>query len=258
MKLLSTDFDGTLIGFDSDGRCSTAFAEALSRHHLAGGRWAINTGRTLDHAIEGFERFGAPVPPDFLLTNEREIYRRTKSGRWEAHGDWNAACRRRHDELFRVAGNMFSFVKRLESEWGGISIIYEGGLPAGLVTETVELMDRIALALDESDVRPSEFGYQRNTVYLRFCHSDYHKGAALGELCRLERIDPDDVFAAGDHFNDLSMLDGIYAKMTACPANAIEAVKERVRGSGGYVARGFWADGVAEALGHFRAQRVSG
>jgi len=256
MRLLSTDFDGTLIGFDSDGRCSPAFAEALVRHHGAGGRWAINTGRTLDHAIAGFERFDAPVTPDFLLTNEREIYRRTPGGGWEAHGDWNADCQRRHDDLFRIAGDMFSFVERLKSEWGGITVISEGGAPAGLVTETEELMDRVALALDAAEVRPAEFGYQRNTVYLRFCHSDYHKGSALGELSRLENIGPEEVFAAGDHFNDLSMLDGVYAKMTACPANAIDAVKERVRGSGGYVARGFWADGVAEALGHFRRGRL--
>ena len=48
--------------------------------------------------------------------------------------------------------------------------------------------------------------------------------------------------------HDLSMLDGSCAKMTACPANAIDPVKQLVRRSQGYIADKCWADGVAEAL----------
>ena len=66
-----------------------------------------------------------------------------------------------------------------------------------------------------------------------------------------------DVFAAGDHFNDLAMLDGTYAKKTACPANAIEPVKELVRRTQGYVAEQCWADGVAEALAFYGTWRTS-
>ena len=47
------------------------------------------------------------------------------------------------------------------------------------------------------------------------------------------------------------MLDGSYAKMTACPANAIDAVKQVVRRSQGYIANQNWADGIAEALDFF-------
>jgi hypothetical protein len=47
------------------------------------------------------------------------------------------------------------------------------------------------------------------------------------------------------------MLDGSYAKMTACPANAIDAVKQVVRRSEGYIANKNWADGIAEALDFF-------
>jgi hydroxymethylpyrimidine pyrophosphatase-like HAD family hydrolase len=255
MRLISTDFDGTLIGFDSDGRCSPAFAAVLEKHHRNGGMWAINTGRSLDHAIEGFERFRAPVTPDFLLTLEREIYQCTDDGVWISHGDWNANCEKHHAHLFSIAGNIFSLIERLARDKNGINIIYEEEVPAGLVTATEEIMDEVALALGEMTADLPEFSFQRNTVYLRFCHRDYHKGAALGELCRLENIPPGEVLAAGDHFNDLSMLDGSYAKMTACPANAIEPVKKAVRESGGYVAQSCWADGIAEAVRHFEALR---
>ncbi len=79
------------------------------------------------------------------------------------------------------------------------------------------------------------------------------KGASLGELCRLEGIPAAEVLAAGDHYNDLSMLDGTYAAMVACPDNAIPPVKETVRAAGGYVASKPWADGVADAMLHYRA-----
>ncbi|HEX8489982.1 MAG TPA: HAD hydrolase family protein, partial [Chthoniobacterales bacterium] len=96
-----------------------------------------------------------------------------------------------------------------------------------------------------------KFHYQRNMVYLRFCHADYHKGAALAELSRLLEIPREEIFAAGDHHNDISMLDGRYAQYPACPANAISAVKQAVTSAGGYVASKTYGAGVHEALLHF-------
>ena len=71
----------------------------------------------------------------------------------------------------------------------------------------------------------------------------------------MEQIPADSVFAAGDHFNDISMLDGSYAKMIACPANAIDPVKELVRCSQGYIAERCWADGIAEAVEFYESRR---
>ncbi len=60
--------------------------------------------------------------------------------------------------------------------------------------------------------------------------------------------------AAGDHYNDLSMLDGVYAAMPACPANAIDAVKAVVRKAGGFVSLHGHADGIADAIAYFEGQ----
>ena len=60
-----------------------------------------------------------------------------------------------------------------------------------------------------------------NTVYLRSCHADYHKGAALAELPRLLEIPREETFAAGDHHNDISMLDGRYAAPYMCPRSKL-------------------------------------
>jgi hypothetical protein len=62
-----------------------------------------------------------------------------------------------------------------------------------------------------------------------------------------------EIFAAGDHYNDLPMLDGIHAQWVACPNNAVEAVQKTVRAAGGYVAEGRCSTGIVEALAHLSA-----
>src|SRR5205807_3083731 len=96
---------------------------------------------------------------------------------------------------------------------------------------------RIVQFIEHASEREPKFNYQRNTIYLRFCHADYHKGAALAELARLIHIPRENIFAAGDHHNDISMLNGEVAAMPACPANAIDEVKDAVRNAKGFVAK---------------------
>lgn len=254
LRLISSDFDGTLIG-DTTEKCSTRLAAALEAHHDAGGVWAVNTGRSLHHAIEGLRRFASPVEPDFLLTNEREVYRWDGTSAWLAHGDWNRRCEERHDELFETAMEVFSIFEDLAQKNSGLRLIYERKRPVGLVAETEILLEALIAEIDSAAGRHVDFCYQRNSIYLRFCHRDYHKGSALQELCRLEGIGADEVFAIGDHYNDIPMLDGGPAAMTACPANAIGPVKETVRRSTGYLASLPWADGVAEALDFYAIRR---
>lgn len=257
IRLISSDFDGTLIGHGSDGRCSRVFAKALETHRERGGLWAVNTGRGLEHAMEGLARFDGPFAPDFLLTNEREVFRRDGTAGWVEHGFWNEECRIRHGALFQSAAKLFKEVERMAVRQGGTTIIYEEKTPAGLVTASEEIMEFVIAEIDRAAVEFPDFSYQRNTVYLRFCHRDYHKGSALAELCRLENIPVSEVFAVGDHFNDIPMLDAKYALMTACPANAIDPVKKQVSLHAGYISGLPWADGVAEALRYYETPRSS-
>ncbi|MEI6278580.1 MAG: HAD hydrolase family protein [Verrucomicrobiae bacterium] len=248
---MSTDFDGTLIGHPSDGRCVPAFAEMLRRHRETGGLWAMNTGRSLEHAVEGLAIFSAPIEPDFLLTCEREIFSRDADGTWTPHAGWNDLCTARHNTLFEVAAPVVRAICLLAERSPDVTIIEEGGRPAGLVTSSEEVMDEVAAFIERESIEHPDFSYQRNTVYLRFCHRDYHKGSSLGELCRMIQVDRTAVLAAGDHFNDLSMLDGRYAAYPCCPSNAIPEVKRTVLAAGGHVAKLPAADGIAEAWKSF-------
>jgi hydroxymethylpyrimidine pyrophosphatase-like HAD family hydrolase len=134
-------------------------------------------------------------------------------------------------------------------------LIYDAERLEGLVADSDQEMARITEFIEGARAEHPNLDYQRNTVYLRFCHADYHKGAALAELARLLRIPRENIFAAGDHHNDISMLNGKVAAMPSCPANAIPEVQDAVRNAGGYVARKDHGGGVHEALLHFREPR---
>jgi hypothetical protein len=250
IQLISTDFDGTLVSHASDPVFDRDCMELIRELQRGGTIWAINTGRSVDLLEEGLEDFAFPMQPDFILTSERDVFRPAEGG-WEPFGDWNARCAQAHAELYESASSVLAEVIDFVSRKTKARVIYEADGPAGLIASNEEEMDRLAEFIDRAKAGEPKFHYQRNTVYLRFCHADYHKGAALEELSRLTNIPRDAIFAAGDHHNDVSMLDGRYAALPACPANAIAEVKEAVRRAGGCVAEKECGAGVHEALRHF-------
>jgi HAD superfamily hydrolase (TIGR01484 family) len=252
IRLLSTDFDGTLVAHHNHPVLDPDCMALIQELQKAGAIWAINTGRSRDLLESGLVDFDFPVRPDFILTSERDVFRPTVTGgKWEAFGDWNQQVARDHAELYDSASTVFADVLDFVQRKTGARIIHEAHGPEGLIAQDEEEMARIIEFIDEARAAHPKFHYQHNTVFLRFCHADYHKGAALAELQRLIEIPREQTFAAGDHFNDISMLDGRYAQFPACPGNAIVQVKDAVRSAGGYVATRLCGAGVCEALQHF-------
>ena len=256
IRLLSTDFDGTLVAHHLnghgesvlDGRCMALIQEMQK----GGAIWAINTGRSMQLLESGLTDFDFPVRPDFILTSERDVFRPCANGqKWEPFGDWNSRVARDHAELYESAADIYAEVLDFVQRNTRARIIYDRHAPEGVVAQNDEEMARIIAFIDEARAAHPKFNYQHNTVYLRFCHADYHKGAALAELSRLIEVPREQTFAAGDHHNDISMLDGRSAEFAACPANAVPLVKETVRNADGYVAEGECGAGVYEALLYF-------
>lgn len=262
IRLLSTDFDSTLVAHEEPQPVAAACLDRLEALRAKGLVWAVNTGRSprlLDH---GLQEFGFPRRPDFALTSEREVLCPAKvpgTGRdgtdWEDFGDWNERCERAHAELFDAARPLMDEILRFLERETDAHALYDptptaeaSQQPAGLVAADEPEMDRIAAFLKSLRPRCPKLGYQRNKIYLRFCHADYDKGVALAELGRLLGIGPEAILAVGDHYNDLSMLDGRHARHVACPNNAIEEVKAAVRAAGGHVAAAPCSLGVLEAL----------
>lgn len=252
IRLLSTDFDGTLVSHDSKPPVTPELFAMLQGLRAAGVQWAVNTGRTLWHLEDGLRReYRFPIEPDFVIAEERDVYRRTRSGGWEPLGDWNQRGAVHLDEMFRLAGPLLTEVLAHLQRMEGAEPIYDRGRFIGAMTANNEDMDRLCTFLNQLRARLPLFNYQRNTIYVRFCHHDYSKGTALAEITRHLGLRPEEVFAAGDHHNDLPMLDGRFAAFVACPSNSCEEVKLAVRTAGGYLAGGQASVGIVEALRHF-------
>jgi hydroxymethylpyrimidine pyrophosphatase-like HAD family hydrolase len=95
----------------------------------------------------------------------------------------------------------------------------------------------------------------RNSIYFRFSHKSYNKGACLEAIAHGMGVLPLQIMAVGDHLNDLPMLDRRYAHHLACPANSVDLVKKKVASQGGHVCAGGVADGVIEAWDRFFPQK---
>jgi len=247
IRLLSLDFDGTMVGPWLEGKAAVSeeLVRCLAALRKEGALLAINTGRNLALVDQGMELF--PALPDFALTTERDIFRRTKEG-WEPLFEWNQRCHQDHEQLFTEAALLLAEIEAYISNERQARAYREFGRMVGLIAQDNDEMDRIVEYLRLKCRRVSNLSFQRNSIYLRFCHAIYHKGSVLKALQAHLGIQPHETFAAGDNFNDLPMLDREIAHHLACPANSVEAVKETVRRHGGYVADQAGGDGVAEAL----------
>jgi hypothetical protein len=252
IRLLSTDFDGTLVNHDASPAVAPELFGMLQALRAEGVKWAVNTGRTLWHLEDGLRReFSFPIEPDFVVVEERDVYRRTRNGGWEPLGEWNTRSAEHLDEMFRLAGPLLTEVLAHLERLDGAQPIYDRGRFIGAVTANLEDMDHLCVFLNKLRAGLPLFNYQRNTIYVRFCHNDYSKGTVLAEITRHLGLPRDQVFAAGDHHNDLPMLDGRFAAYVACPSNSCEEVKLAVRMANGYIAKGAASDGIIEALRHF-------
>jgi HAD superfamily hydrolase (TIGR01484 family) len=261
LLLISTDFDGTLVEHGNPTPFSPLLIDTLHALRRRGVRWAINTGRTLPLLIEALTVFDLPVQPDFALTSEREIYQPAPdgSGRWVDFGDWNERAASAHRQFFAAASPLLEEMLGFVRENTAARIIYDHhargneGSPelAGLVAHDESETDRIVEYLETIKPRLPDFNYQRNTIYIRFCHAAYDKGSTLAELGRLIGAGAESIFAVGDHHNDIPMLDGAHARLAACPSNSVAAVKDAVRAAGGYIASAPYSAGVIEALRHY-------
>ncbi len=262
VKLLSTDFDGTLIdaslnlvsSFPPKESCSPLLSTELEKIMQQGAIWVINTGRPLDLLLMGLEHFNAPIKPHYFITNERHIYRYHENGDTEPLKDWNQRCDEEHDLLFKKSGVFFEQVHQLIAEYGENATFLESasGIPEELLVRDEVLLDELSARILALPGRPQEFTFQRSHVHLHFCHGSYNKGSSLSELSRLVSIKPRHILAIGDYHNDIAMLTGEVAAMVACPSNAHDVVKETVKKVGGHVSLHPSSRGTAEAIGIYR------
>jgi HAD superfamily hydrolase (TIGR01484 family) len=223
IKLISTDFDGTLFAEFEMPPVPESLEKLIGDLQQQGAKWVINTGRDMSSLMEALAR-----------------------ARISIH--WNSACTRDHANLFaRVLADVPRLTEWINSRFD--ATVYQDPyspfcLIAGNNGDATEIHDY----LDEYSRSVPDLTVVRNDVYARFSHAAYNKGTALSEIARRHGFSRDEVFAAGDHLNDLPMLSSDYARWLAAPGNAIDAVKEAVLRQNGIVSSLSHGAGVAQAL----------
>jgi hydroxymethylpyrimidine pyrophosphatase-like HAD family hydrolase len=250
IKLLSTDFDGTLFAEFHDPPVPMRLQEMIANLQRQGAKWIINTGRDMSSLMEALARAQIEVEPDYLVLVEREIYLHHESS-YVALQPWNTTCDRVHSALYdRLSCDLPGIVHWINSRFH--ARIYEDPFsPFCLIASSNEDMDRIVEFLEKYTAAYPELSVVRNDVYARFSHVNFNKGTALAELSRRLNVGPEHIFAAGDHLNDLPMLKREYAHFLATPGNGVPAVKARMRQERGFISRHQAGEGIIEALEFF-------
>jgi hydroxymethylpyrimidine pyrophosphatase-like HAD family hydrolase len=247
VKLISTDFDGTLFAEFEDPPIPLELQEMIGELQANGAKWVINTGREMASLMEALARAKVGIEPDYLILVEREIYCHNDSS-YLGLEEWNAGCTQRHADLFaKIRTDLPKIVDWISSRFH--ARIYEDPYsPFCLIAGNNGDADIIHDYLDEYSRTVPDLVVVRNDVYARFSHSAYNKGTALAELARRLGITSEHVFATGDHLNDLPMLSLQYARWLAAPSNAVDEVKDCVRRQKGHVSKFSHGSGIADAM----------
>jgi HAD superfamily hydrolase (TIGR01484 family) len=247
IRLISTDFDGTLFAEFENPPVPVKLQNLIGRLQAGGATWVINTGRDLSSLLETTGRARLTVKPDWVVIVEREIYRHHES-EYVEDAAWNRASRLAHAELFRrFRGDLPRLREWVEARYR--ATIYEDIYsPFCFIAESNEDAEAIHAYLDEYCREVPNLAVVRNDIYARLSHEAFNKGTALAEIGRQLGIGASETFAAGDHLNDVPMLSRRHAHWLAAPVNAIEAVKKLVREQAGHVSRFHCGHGVADAL----------
>jgi hydroxymethylpyrimidine pyrophosphatase-like HAD family hydrolase len=247
IQLISTDFDGTLFAEFDEPPIPEKLQTLLGGLQARGVKWIINTGRDMPSLMKALARARISTQPDYLVLVEREIYFREGS-EYRGMEPWNSQCARDHTELFaRIQLDLPRLAAWINARFR--AKVYEDAysplcLLAGNNGDAVVICDY----LNDYCRTVPHLTLVRNDVYARFSHAAYNKGTALAEITRVLGLSREQVFAVGDHWNDLPMLSSQHAYWLAAPKNAVDAVKATVRRQKGHVSDLSHGAGVAHSL----------
>src|SRR5579862_9528622 len=91
IKLISTDFDGTLFSEFEAPPVPEELQALIGRLQGEGAKWVINTGRDMPGLMESLARAQLAVQPDYLVLVEREIHF-LDGDRYVSLAEWNDGC----------------------------------------------------------------------------------------------------------------------------------------------------------------------
>lgn len=247
LQLLSTDFDGTMHSDYELPAVPEALQSRIGGLQAAGVTWCINTGRDLTGLMEGMARARLSVRPDYLVTVEREIHVH-EDHEYVPHREWNNRCAAEQEAAFnKVRPTLPELVAWIHERFD--ADIYEDAYsPFCLIARDNDDCDAIQAQAEQFLADWPDLDFVRNDIYARLSHTAYNKGSALEEVARLAGVGRDHILAAGDHLNDLPMLDPTRARWLVTQHNAVRPVKQHVQNHGGFVSQYPCGNGLLEGI----------
>jgi len=250
IQLIAVDLDGTLIGPMDEFHSYSSFRQRLrSLTSISKMVWAVNTGR----GIADFKQVFSPllhlgVEPDFIIVRHAYVYGVGRYGYWP-HVLWNlqtwVAIK---SNGFRTRMLINQLVKLVKSRFRRVK-----SKRLGKYKVYLRFRDRRTMTAAYRLLRALTRRYK--SIMITFYDTDLvlttipsTKGLAVAHLARHLSISRDYILCIGDGYNDICMLDGKVAAMTACPSNSIPEAKLAVNKSNGHISRQPALAGTLEAI----------
>ena len=191
MKLLSSDYDGTLNIFEYDIHLNLSYIRSFMKE---GNIFVLNTGREFKRIIPEIEKYGIPynylscTDGNLLLNSSNQVVYQT--------------CMKDNiKEILLELRKSFKDI-RLEPIFHNDSI-----LEYQLVTN--EFNEKLLLSLEKICLLHNlcyKIFHIEKQVYIYICRNDISKSTAIEKIRELEKISKCDIFTVGDDLNDFEMI----------------------------------------------------
>jgi len=191
MKLLSSDYDGTLNVFEYDIHLNLSY---IRRFMKEGNIFVLNTGREFKRIMPEIEKYDIPynylscTDGNLLLNSRNEVIYSTNM----------------HDDI----SDMVYELKQKFPNIGLEPIMHYGNiLEYQLVTS--EINEKLLLHLEKICLLHNlcyKTFHIKNKLYVYIGHREITKSSVIEEIMNLEKISKCDIFTIGDDMNDFEMI----------------------------------------------------
>ncbi len=249
IRLLATEFDGTLYGSSVTPEQYELFAVQLKQLRDRGAIWIVCSGRSRRLFQPPYRTFSSyDLRPEFAVLSNQLVYRAIGdrlifdlwlTSRAFLRGLW---CRISLPyELRRIAklvNNHFPHVRALRVRAHRLDIMVSDDSVAHDVAAFMreETIDEPLIQVDED----------RNVVEARISSLD--KVVAVAEVQIARGISPQETLVIGAGLHDRSLMNESVGTLTGCPANATTRALRHVSQAGGHIARTPLLGGAAECI----------
>jgi hypothetical protein len=225
----------------------------LNELESLGVAWCTNSGRAREDQLGVLERSraqGLRYMPAALLCCESLIFER-HAGAYRALEPWNTYIvgelrRLRRAVRDQLAPDLPDLLERYHPD-----VYCTDEYTAFNVKMDDALHERFQAELERRLAPLTGYVIEHNGGWFSILPDTAGKGNALRHYAETRGFPTDRVLAIGDHFNDLSMLDGRAVRLVGCPGDAIPEVQAAIRHAGGYVASAGGPPGTVEVMRFF-------